>query len=95
MRLRYSEEALADLEQILDFITQDSPVRALSFIEKLKAKIELLTIFPALGVSCRSKRIAEDCRVMIFESYLIFYTITIDDITVLSIINSAKDYTKE
>ena len=95
MKLRYSEEALADLDRILEFIAQDSRARAVSFLEKLKSRIELLTVFPALGVSCRSKGIDEDCRVMIFESYLIFYTASKESVFVLSIINAAEDYTKQ
>ena len=95
MELKYSEDALDDLEQILDFIAEDSSERALAFIERLKSSIELLITFPGLGVSCQSKGILEDCRVMIFESYLIFYTVLKENILVLSIINAAKDYTKE
>jgi len=94
MKLRYSEDVLDDLNQSLDFITEDSSERALSFIERLKSSIELLITFPGLGVSCQSKGIAEDCRVMIFESYLIFYAASKENILVLSIINAAKDYTK-
>ncbi len=93
MKLRYSEDALDDLEQILDFIAEDSSERALAFIERLKSSIELLIIFPGLGVSCQSKGISEDCRVMVFESYLIFYAVSKENILVLSIINAAKDYT--
>ena len=94
MELRYSEDALDDLDQILDFIAEDSSERALAFIERLKSSIELLITFPGLGVSCQSKGIKENCRVMIFESYLIFYTVSEENILVLSIINVAKDYTK-
>ena len=94
MKLRYSEDALDDLDQILDFIAEDSSDRALAFIERLKSSIELLVAFPGLGVSCQSKGIAEDCRVMIFEAYLIFYSVSEENILVLSIVNAAKDYTK-
>ena len=94
MELKYSEDALDDLVQILDFIAEDSSERALAFIERLKSSIELLITFPGLGVSCQSKGILEDCRVMIFESYLIFYTVSKENILVLSITNAAKDYTK-
>ena len=94
MRLKYSKDALDDLDEILDFIAKDSPARAVSFIEQIKSRIELLLEFPALGVSCRSKGIDEDCRVMIFGSYLIFYKVNGEMILVLSIINAAEDYVK-
>jgi len=93
MELKYSEDALDDLDQILDFIAEDSQVRALEFIDRLKSSIELLVAFPGLGVSCQSKGILENCRVMIFESYLIFYIVNVEKILILSIINAAKDYT--
>ena len=93
MKLRYSEDVLEDLDQILKFIVKDSSTRALAFIDRLKSSIELLITFPGLGVSCQSKGIAEDCRVMIFESYLIFYIVNVEKILILSIINAAKDYT--
>ena len=92
MELKYSKDAVDDLDQILKFIAEDSPQRALSFIDKMKSKIELLIAFPGLGVSCKSKGISEDCRVMIFKSYLIFYSVSKEHILVLSIINVAKDY---
>ena len=95
MDLKYSESAIEDLYEILDFIALDSPKRASSFIDKLKSKIELLTIFPNLGVSCRNKGIAEDCRIMIFESYLVFYAIEDETVVIRNIINCAFDYTKE
>lgn len=95
MELKYSKDALDDLDQIVEFIAKDSPSRALSFIDRLKSNIELLIIFPSLGVSCQSKGLLEDCRVMIFESYLIFYSVSEKNILVLSIINAAEDYTKQ
>ena len=92
MELKYSEDALDDLNQILAFIAKDSPARALSFIDSIKSKIELLISFPGLGISCKSKGIDEDCRVMVFGSYLIFYSVFEEKILILSIINAAKDY---
>ncbi len=95
MELKYSEDSLTDLDEILEFIAKDSPARAITFIEKIKTKIELLTVFPDLGVNCHNKGIPEDCRVMIFKAYLIFYIYDEEEIIVLSIINAAEDYTKE
>ncbi len=95
MRLKYSEEALNDLDEILMFIAKDSPARAISFIDQIKEKIELLLDFPGLGVSCQSKGIPQEYRVMIFGAYLIFYSVVEEDILILSIINAAEDYAKQ
>jgi len=94
MALRYTEDAIKDLDDILDFIADDSSERALAFVAKIKSKIELLADFPALGVSCQGKGISENCRVMIYKSYLIFYSVNEEEILILNIINAAEDYTR-
>ena len=94
MELNYSDTAIDDLYELLDFISLDSQSRAFTYVEKLKLKIELLAIFPNMGVSCQSKGIDEDCRVMIYESYLIFYTVEYEKVVIRNIINSAVDYTQ-
>ncbi len=93
MELKYSERAVEDLYKIVDFIALDSPDRALAYIKRVRSKIEILKTFPNLGVTCQSKKIEKDCRVMIYESYLIFYTVEPDSVTISNIINSATDYT--
>jgi len=61
MELKYSEDALNDLDEILEFIAKDSSKRALRFIDQIKLKIDLLMTFPGLGVSCKSKGLDESC----------------------------------
>jgi len=92
MELKYSNDSVDDLHNILKFISNDSPTRALEFIEKIKSKIELLLTFPSLGINCKNKGLDVECRVMIFEAYLIFYRVSEREIFVISIINSAEDY---
>lgn len=49
MRLRYTERAIADLEEIHAYIARDDPSAALAVGNRLKSAIELLADFPNLG----------------------------------------------
>ncbi len=93
MQLEYTEEATADLVDLLDHIALDSPKRAFSYVGKLREAIELLQLFPNIGVACKTKGIDEDCRVLTYESYLIFYVVMVDTVLVKTIINASRDYT--
>jgi plasmid stabilization system protein ParE len=42
-------EALLDLEEIHDYIAEDSPTAARRVIEEIFSKIELITEFPEMG----------------------------------------------
>lgn len=72
-RLRYLPIAQEDLVEIFDDIAQDSPDRALSFVEKLDKKIRLLEHHPLLDRVLRHSKLQEyGYRVLILESHLIF-----------------------
>jgi addiction module RelE/StbE family toxin len=92
MRIDYSEQAIDDLLKISEYIAEDSENRAVQLLKKLKIKIEMLLHFPYMGVECQSKNIHQDCRIMIFESYLIFYVITHHSITINRILHHSVNY---
>jgi plasmid stabilization system protein ParE len=49
MELVYDDEALADLEDIFNWIAQDSPAMAKIVVDRLFSSTELLTDFPFIG----------------------------------------------
>ena len=74
--LRYLPASQDDLLSILDFIAQDSPSRPLKFIDKLEERIGLLEHNPQLGRVPRHQKLREyGYRVLVVESYLVFYII--------------------
>ncbi|MDR9498545.1 MAG: type II toxin-antitoxin system RelE/ParE family toxin [Hydrogenovibrio sp.] len=73
MLINYSDRAVQDLEKIFAYITRDQKSHAKTFLNNLKNKIELLALFPDMGVECRRKQIPIDGRLLIYEDYLIFY----------------------
>ncbi len=93
MYLKYSEQSIVDLDHIIEYIAEDSKNRALQYIEKLQSKIELLAHTPHIGVLCKEKNIILNCRILIFEHYLVFYTIEEDCIQIKRVLHSSVNYT--
>ncbi|MGA9363369.1 MAG: type II toxin-antitoxin system RelE/ParE family toxin [Bacteroidota bacterium] len=90
--LRYLPVAQADLIEILDFIAQDSPNRALSFVEKLDKRIGLLERHPFLGRILRHPKLREyGYRVLIVESYLVFYVIRGQRIEIHRVVHGSRN----
>ena len=74
--VRYLPIAVDDLLSIYDWIADDSPARATSFAEKLDKRINNLTIHPHLGrIPKQEKLQAFGYRVLVIESYLVFYVV--------------------
>lgn len=93
----YLERAYSDLETILDYIAEDSPSHALTYLEFLKNGISKLADFPHLGVMCKRKHIRRECRVLIIENYLVFYKIDEVSQTVIigRVLHRSIDYRKK
>jgi toxin ParE1/3/4 len=49
MKLVYDDQALADLEDIFNWIAQDSPATAKIVVDRLFSSTELLISFPFMG----------------------------------------------
>lgn len=92
MHLEYSEQSIADLDNIIEYIAKDSKNRAFQYIDKMKSKIELLVHTPDIGVACKTKKINQDCRILIFEHYLVFYTIKENNIQIKRVLHSSVNY---
>jgi toxin ParE1/3/4 len=90
--LRYLPVAQDDLISIFDYIAQDSPNRALSFVEKLDKRIGLLEQHPLLGRMPRHPKLREyGYRVLIVESYLVFYIIRRKTIEVHRVVHGSRN----
>ena len=95
MQIKYSEQSIVDLDDIISYISKDSVSRALSYADSLKTKIELLVSSPYIGVECKYKEVHKDCRVYIIDSYLVFYSVKEDNIIVRRVLNSAVNYKRK
>lgn len=90
--LRYLPIAQTDLIEIFDFIAQDSPNRALAFVEKLHKRIGILVQHPLLGRIPRHPKLQEyGYRVLILESYLIFYIIRGETVEIHRVVHGSRN----
>jgi toxin ParE1/3/4 len=89
MRIRYSPRAINDLRAIADYLTERSPSGARAVEQKIKAAIDALSEFPGIGKPVTGR---PDVRVMpvVRFPYLIFYTLSGDELLVLHIRHGAR-----
>lgn len=91
MRIVFADEANADLESIGDYIAQDNPARALTFVAELGAASIAIGDMPlAFPLVPRHERFG--IRRRPFGNYLIFYRIEQDRVTITNILHGAWDY---
>ena len=95
MKLRFTPEALNDLSEIKQYIGKDlgSPIAAGKIISGILVSCSLLKNQPRLGKEL-SKRIGRetDYRFLISGSYIVFYRIESNSISVYRIIDARTDY---
>jgi len=90
--IRYLPVAQDDLLSIYDFIALDSPNRALAFVDKIDEKIRALEHHPSLGRIPRHAKLREyGYRVLILESYLVFYLVRGQAIEIHGVIHSSRN----
>lgn len=86
---RLSPQAASDLEEIADYIAEDSPGNAKRFIERLTLK------FVALGRSPRSGRarpeLRPDLRSFPYGAYLILYRLIDEGVEIVRVVHAARN----
>jgi plasmid stabilization system protein ParE len=86
-----TEAAEYDLERIGDYIAQDSPQRAITFVRELRDKCLGLADVP-LAFPLVPRYEARGIRRRIHGNYLIFYRVDADEIVIVHILHGAMDY---
>jgi plasmid stabilization system protein ParE len=89
VKLRYTHLALADLQNILDYIATSSPQSAQRVQRRLRQITDLLLSFPEAGIRMADPAIRRQTAHP--YPFFIFYEITADDIVIHAIRHSARD----
>ena len=90
-KLRYLPVPQDDLISVFDHIAEDSPNRALGFVEKLEKDVGLLEDNPLLGRIPRHEKLREyGYRVLIVESYLVFYIVRGHTVEVHRVVHASR-----
>jgi toxin ParE1/3/4 len=87
-RIRWTNQALADLEAIGNFIARDAPSVAQVFVDSVFEVVKRLEVFPRLG------RVVpeigqEDIREILFGSYRIVYVVG-EDVNILTVFHASR-----
>ena len=91
MKVVLTRSAETDLEAIGDWIAKDSPRRALTFIQELRARCMALGKHPrAFPLVPRYE--THGIRRRVYGNYLIFYRIEETQVTILHVLHGARDY---
>ncbi len=90
--LRYLPVAVDDLISIFDWIANNSPATAAAFIEKLDQRIGSLKTHPFLGHIPRDDKLkGSGYRVLVIESYLVFYVVRAKTVEIHRIIHGSRN----
>lgn len=93
MQIRYLPAAQDDLLEILEYIMKDSPRAAMEFIEHIDATVGQLGTFLRIGVVPKDPRLERlGYRMLVIQSYLVFYVIHEEAIEVRRIIHGKRKY---
>lgn len=91
MKLVLTKEAESDLVFIGDYIAQDNPRRALSFVEELQARCAALVNQPR-AYPLVPRHEAAGIRRAVHGRYLIFYRVEPSAVVVLHILAAEMNY---
>lgn len=91
LELSYAEEALADLDDIYDFIAPDNPARAESYIDDIKKACRSLCETPFIGVSRND--LGADIRILnLWRRIVVAYQVFPERVDILRVFSGGQDY---
>jgi toxin ParE1/3/4 len=91
MRIRWTDIAEADLDQLYDYIARDVPYYAEQFVDRLIEAVSVLQDHPRLGRRVPEAEEREDVRELIFQSYRVIYLIEAEQVHILTVIHGSRD----
>ncbi len=94
MKLEWTEPAIADLENIREYIRKDSEYYAARFVEKIIDAVEKLINFPKMGRNVPESG-DKNIKELLLHSYRIMYRIESERILILTILHGARDLSQK
>ena len=93
--IKLSPKAIEDLQEIKSYIENDlqNPIAAKNTLNKIISTYEDLSIFPKSGIPVQKYvPFATDYRFVLANNYSIFYRISNEDILIIRILYSKRDF---
>ncbi len=89
-RLRKTDRAERDINNISDWIARDSESAAEKWLEELDEKLKVVATMPGIGTDRSDLR--KGLRSYAFDNYLIFFKPTKSGVDIIRVIHGARDY---
>jgi len=90
VKIKWSQEAMADLEEIIRYIAQDSKYYAKIFMSRLYESVEHLKEYPEIGRYV-SEADSLNVKELIYKGYRIIYQINDDDdLEIITVIHGSR-----
>ena len=91
--VRFLQEALDDLEEIVLYIAQDSPQAALRMHDEIVERANDLTVFPKRGrLVPYEKMAAAGYRMLAIKPYIAFYRVIDRNVFIYRVLHGATNY---
>jgi len=91
--IRYLKTAENDLIDIFDYIKQDKPSVAATYLERFDHMISQLASNPFIGMVPKDGRLKKlGYRILIVDKYLVFYVVKSKTVQVRHVIHGARQY---
>ncbi|MFI8747143.1 type II toxin-antitoxin system RelE/ParE family toxin [Pseudomonas sp. NPDC077186] len=91
MRLVYSENAVADLVRLREFIAEKDPLAAARVAAELISRIDTLCLFPEAGRTVELAPTPKVIRDAVFGKYIIRYSVHTETVVILRIWHHNED----
>jgi addiction module RelE/StbE family toxin len=89
MAVKWSKRALSSLAGITEYIEQDNPTRATTFVQEIRQKSDLLEQFPSLG---RAGRAIGTRELVAHKNYILVYRVRGDDVQVIEVMHTSRKF---
>lgn len=89
MQVVFTVQAESDLEEIGDYIAEDSPSRALSFIREIREHCSKIAAMP-LAYAARPE-LGENFRSCAHGQYLVIFQPSLEEVLIVRILHGSRD----
>ena len=92
VKILWSDRSIIDLEEIISFISHDSPAAAKNFVTKIIDAVKVLETFPSIG------RIVPEyddpnLREILYRNYRIVYQVSENMATIVTVFHGSRPLT--
>ncbi len=88
MLIKWTNTALASVDEIAGYIAKDNPTRATTFVRELQDAVTKLQDHPGIG---RAGRVPGTRELVLHKNYIAIYRVRGDDVEILRLHRAARN----